>query len=525
MIVCFFYLFSVHLGCSAAVLALKYGHIECANQITHRDGDEFFVIPRPLSIYETPPTTDDNQTTTTSTTSPSKRKTKHSMNQYSPTKTDLRPNTLSFGLLKIIFNESDPGYSTRLAGLCKQEKQCRSRQHSKHKKQEALQTSTTTNINKLDRAKSTIVDGTSNYSTEALVNERQLLNSSKERRGSLDSSNQLNPSNRTSPRMKLLMQHHMLNQANSKDNTNGSFIQNTTSKTQLSIEDFSPNKSKDQQEKTSIPVLYRQSSHSSVNHWENDAFVTTIQKLPRPKTAIARNQRYTNPPPSRLSSARIKPINTSPFDTRKKAVAIDHMGSPSNIPRPPVPSINSSKASESSHSTHPISSLAQRSIPRVNDISSSIREVKGTASRFNKPEQLFGLRPEELFAFEDYQPKILDPRTLTIPDENTRFKRTHFQRQQHIWQQDVDKIIELYNIHHSSSYRKSVVPPAPSQPTPPTDSLMESSQTGRSQRSSSNKPSTANAKSSSNSKKETFAVVNVPRRNSVTRSSMKLTNT
>ncbi|CAF5005624.1 unnamed protein product, partial [Rotaria socialis] len=30
-------------GCSAAVLALKYGHIECANQITHRDWDEFFV--------------------------------------------------------------------------------------------------------------------------------------------------------------------------------------------------------------------------------------------------------------------------------------------------------------------------------------------------------------------------------------------------------------------------------------------------------------------------------------------------
>ncbi|CAF5173476.1 unnamed protein product, partial [Rotaria magnacalcarata] len=30
-------------GCSAAALALKYGHIECANQITHRDWDEFFV--------------------------------------------------------------------------------------------------------------------------------------------------------------------------------------------------------------------------------------------------------------------------------------------------------------------------------------------------------------------------------------------------------------------------------------------------------------------------------------------------
>ena len=519
---------SVHLGCSAAVLALKYGHIECANQITHRDGDEFFVIPRPLSIYETPPTTDDNQTATTSTTSPLKRKTKHSMNQYSPIKTDLRPNTLSFGLLKIIFNDSDTGYSTRLAGLCKQEKQCRSRQHSKHKKQEALQTSTTTNIKKLDRTKSTIVDGTSNYSTEALVNERQLLNSSKERRGSLASSNQLNPTNRTSPRMKLLMQQHLLNQANSKDNTNGSFIQNTTSKTQLSIEDFSPiksNLSKDQQEKNSIPVLFRQSSHSSLNHWGNDASATTIQKLSRPKTAIARNQRYMNPPPSRLSSARIKPINASPFDTRKKAVAIDHMGSPSNIPRPPFPSMNGSKASESSHSTRPISSLTHRSIPRMNDSTSSIREVKGTATRFNKPEQLFGLRPEELFASEEYQPKILDPRTSTKPDENTRSKRTHFQRQQHIWQQDVDKIIELYNIHHSGSYRKSAVPPAPAQPTPPTDSLMESSQTGRTQRSSSNKPSTANAKSSSNSKQATFAVVNIPRRNSLTRSSMKLTNT
>jgi hypothetical protein len=102
-------------GCSAAVLALRYGHIECANQITHRDCDEFFVIPRPLSIYETPPSTDVNHTTTTWI---SKKK-KKTISHNSPTvKNDVRPSAFSFGLLKIIFNDNDSSYSTRLAGIC-----------------------------------------------------------------------------------------------------------------------------------------------------------------------------------------------------------------------------------------------------------------------------------------------------------------------------------------------------------------------------------------------------------------------
>lgn len=504
------------LGCSAAVLALKYGHIECANQITHRDADEFFVIPRPLSIYETPPTTDDNQTTTTTITTmiiPSKRKIKHPTNHHSPTKNETRPNTLSFGLLKIIFNDSDTGYSTRLAGLCKQEKQSRHRQHSKVKKHEALQTSTTT-INKLDRAKSTIIDGTSNYSTEALVNETQLSHLTKERRASLDSSDQLNPSNRTSPRAKLLMQQHLFNQSNSKENANSSFIQNTTSKTQLSIEEFHSNRPN--HPKVNTRRLNRNSSNSSLNHSENDTSITTVRKLARPKTAIGRNHGYINPPPSRLSSPRIKPINPPSSDTRKRTMMND---------RPLISSTNGSKSSEYSHSTRPISAVASRSIPRANDASCSIREAKGTASRFNKPEELFGLRPEELFASDQYQPKILDTRTSTRPSENTRSKRTQFQKQQHIWQQDVDKIIELYNIHHSANYRKSAIPPPVTQPVVPADPLNESSHSGRVRRSSITKPSTSSSKSTSNSKQTTYAVVNIPRQNSVTRSTIKLTNT
>ena len=491
--------FSHHLGCSAAVLALKYGHIECANQITHRDWDEFFVIPRPLSIYETPPTTDDNQTNTTTTASRKKRKSFG--NHLSPTRAETRPATLSFGLLKIIFNEGDTGYSTRLAGLCKQEKQTRHRQHSKTKKHEAPQTLTTT-IKKLDRTKSTIVNGTENYSTEALVNETQLSNLTKERRTSVDSNGNGNPSDRTSPRVKLLMQQHPFNQSNSTENDH-SFIQPAMSKSQLSIDDLNRTKSK-----MATSTIYRQTSNSTLNQSENDI---STHKLQRPKTAMVRNHKYVNPPPSRLNSPKTKPTN---------------IPSASHISRQPLSSTIASESTDYSRTGHAVraaSAVVRRTVPRSNDSAGSIREAKGTASRFNKPEELFGLRPEELFASEQHQPKILDPRST---NENSRFKRNQLHKQSsHFWQQDVDKIIELYNIHHTSSYRKSAVPPTVTQPVIQIETLTESSQGGRFRRGSISKTSTTNPnKPAANSKQSTFAVLNLPRRNSFSRPPVKLTN-
>ena len=148
---------------------------------------------------------------------------------------------------------------------------------------------------------------------------------------------------------------------------------------------------------------------------------------------------------------------------------------------------------------------------------SSIREAKGTASRYNKPEELFGVRPEELFAPEQRQPKILDQRSAG----NTRLKRP-----QHIWQQDVDHIIELYNIHHSANYRKSAVPPQSSiQVVTHSDTLTDAVPGGRARRMSISKNSSTNLKLPVNSKQPTFATLNIPRRNSISRPSTKLTNT
>jgi hypothetical protein len=525
---------SNHLGCSAAVLALKYGHIECANQITHRDWDEFFVVPRPLSIYETPSTTDDNQTTSTKSATISKKKSKISPNNFSQIKTEPRRSTLSFGLLKIIFNDSDIGYSTRLAGLCKKDKQIRHHQHLKHKKQEAPQISTMT-INKFDRTKSTIVNGThSCSSTEALVNETQLSNITKQCQTNVDNNGNLNNSNRTSPRVQLLMQQHLTNKSNSKENNNNnnnsSFIQKTTSKTQLSIDDinktrtssFKNDHNEEIKSKTSTPSIYRQTSNSTINHSEKN------MPIQRPKTSVIRNQTITDPSPSRLRSAKIKPTHIPSGSTKNKPLLINRIESSSNLPKQPQSIVGSvsSTYSQAIYAGRSISAVMNHSIPRSNNSSCSIHEAKGTATRYNKPEELFGFRPEELFAPpEQHQPKILDPRLTKKPNENTRLKRNQFQKEQHIWQQDVDQIIELYNIHYSPNYRKSAIQRS-TQGVTQTDTINDLPQGGRARRMSITKTSSTNLKQPpTNPKQSTFALLNIPRRNSITRPSIKLTST
>ena len=147
----------------------------------------------------------------------------------------------------------------------------------------------------------------------------------------------------------------------------------------------------------------------------------------------------------------------------------------------------------------------------------------------DKPEELFGLRPEEIFGAEEHQPKILDQRSLSKTSENKRLKRNQLQKQQHIWRQDVDKIIELYNIHHSTNYRTSAIPPPQSSITQTivqTDTITDLPPGGRVRRGSISKNSATPIKPSvTNSKQSTFASLNIPRRNSITRQTIKLTNT
>lgn len=150
-------------GCSAAVLALKYGHIECANQITHRDSDEFFVIPRPLSIYESSKLPEEK---------PTRKKRSKTNFDSKEVKREISPSALSFGLLKIIFDESDSAYSTRLAGMCDK----KSSQKVRHRMKKVS-------------------------STDALVNEISRANEPKSPSESFSQR-----SGRTSPRLEMILQ-------------------------------------------------------------------------------------------------------------------------------------------------------------------------------------------------------------------------------------------------------------------------------------------------------------------------------
>jgi hypothetical protein len=269
-----------------------------------------------------------------------------------------------------------------------------------------------------------------------------------------------------SPRIQLHTQQQRL--SNSKDN-NSSFIQ----KTQIS------NDHEESKGKIPRPSI----SHSTLNQSETN-------KFSRPKTTAI-------PTSSQLSPSKIK--------IKKN----DRIDSSTNIPQAIYP-------------TRQGTGIIQHSTTKSTDLSYPIREAKGPTSRYNKPEELFGLRPEELFGLEEHQPKILDPRSTTKMDENQRLKRNQLQKQ-YMWQQDVDKIMELYNIHHSVNYRKSVAPPLSStQCVIPTDTITDLIQVSRPRRMSITKNSSTNSKLP---KQSTLTSLNMSRRNSISRPSIKLTNT
>ncbi|CAF1999283.1 unnamed protein product [Rotaria magnacalcarata] len=504
-------------GCSAAALALKYGHIECANQITHRDWDEFFVVPRPLSIYESPSCPAGNQPIVSQT----KKK------SASSKKSDTRPTSLSFGLLKIIFNDSDTSYSHRLAGLCKQAKQHRHHQHSKHNKYEAPQTSTTMTINKLDRTKSTLVNGTQYSSTEAVVNETQ---STKEHQRNFDANGNHNGSNRSSPRTQLLIQQNHLNKSNSSDQ-NACFIQKTTSKTQLSIDDLNSTKFNNEgtKSKTNKSATYTQTSHSTFNRSENtDSRIKS--RFLNSTTSMLNNQALIHSSTFQASSSKIKATTVLSTPLKTKLSSNDHLDSVTNHPKHPFSFVgsDSSTYSQTMYAGRSVSAIVQQSNAKSNDSSCSIHEAKGRTCRYNKPEELFGLRPEELFAPEQHQPKIIDQNSSINTNETARLKRNQLQKQQYMWQNDVDKIIDLYNVHHCANYRKPATHPPPAVPATQTvaqsETNGESTTNGRPRRASITKYNAANLKPSNYSKQSLNASSNMPRRNSINRPSIKLTN-
>jgi hypothetical protein len=470
-------------GCSAAVLALRYGHIECANQITHRDCDEFFVIPRPLSIYETPPSTDVNHTTTWI----SKKK-KKTISHNSPTvKNDVRPSAFSFGLLKIIFNDNDSSYSTRLAGICNENKPNNHRQRNRNKKQ----------------TKPTKPQTSHYCSTEALVNELQTSTIDEDHHINYEYSDDINNTDRASPRIELLMQRH-------------------TSNEQIL---FSNDETKN---KTSLPTTYRQASDSSLNQIEQTVSLLyesprAQNKLQRPKTAvIPRNLTSVNAVgvPSRLSTPKT-PAVTSYKKIKKKPLLINRPNSASFIPKQHHANLTSeaSTYSQTLYAGRPLSAVLQNHqrhppVQRTVDSSCSIREAKGATSRFNKPEELFGLKPAELFGLTEHQPKLMNHRQLN--------HKTHSQQQQPVWRQEVDHLVDLYNIHHSSNYRPTAVPPPPSQLPGPAETTTDVLHNGRPRGMSISKNA---SRLPTNPKQSTFATLNIPRRNSFSRhSAIKLTN-
>jgi hypothetical protein len=500
-----------HLGCSAAVLALRYGHIECANQITHRDCDEFFVIPRPLSIYETPPSSNPSAVQTTT---KSRKKNK----DPSPSKADLPPSALSFGLLKIIFNESDSSYSTRLAAVCKKEK---SGTHRRRKKTDLVHGLTT-----LDSAKSTVTDEIHYCSTEALVNELQRQAADEVHRASPENSSAIPNSGRTSPRLQLLMHQYSIDKTSMI--TDESLLINSSKKMSKGADE-----NHDVKSKLSFATVQKQMSNSTLNHFEenlahlHDSPRSKQAKQVRVRTAIVRPPTSTNAVgvPSRLSSVK-SPSSTSQPTRKKKSLLVQRASSasttskqqPSNIP------VEISTYSQTLYAGRPLSAAVLHHplpVAQASDSSCSIREARGPTRRYNNPEEVFGLKPEQLFGSqEQHVPRLMSQRQTR---GETRSKRSQRPRQAFAWQDDVDKLVDLYNIHHSSTYRTTVVPPLSSTHVEPTDIVPDLIQITRSRKAAASRNSSSSGRTP---KLSTLASLQIPRRNSITqRQSIKVAHT
>lgn len=382
-------------------------------------------------------------------------------------------------------------------------------------------------MNEFDKIESTLPSSTHYCSTEALVNELQTIpvtiEAIPERKITFEEGEDVNSTARTSPRVQLLIQQHLSNKKNVPSKMSSSTEDNLASNSETKSKTFD-----------------RQPSNSTLNCAEPSfsMFQGTTQtqnKLQRPKTAtITRNQTSVNAvgAPSRLSSAKMAPT-PSPKKTRKKSATINRPKSASVVVKSqqqqqqaPTLISDASSYSQTLYAGRPLSAALQNHqrhppLQRTIDSSCSIREAKGPTSRYNKPEELFGIKPEDLFGLQNYQPKIIDNHKS---NDHARLKRYNMHRQQHVWQEDVHKLVDLFNIHHSSNYRPSAKPPPPV--VVEEDTITDLTPTVRFRRLSISKNPLNNSRSSLNPKHSTFAALNIPRRNSIShRTAIKVANT
>ncbi|CAF0982734.1 unnamed protein product [Didymodactylos carnosus] len=538
-------------GCSAAVLALKYGHIDCANTITHRDSDEFFVVPRPLSIFELPVQNDKKDS-----------KTINSSKQRR--KSNIHPTTLSFGLLKIIFNDFDTNYSTRLHDMVEENRLAdNNRQKKKLIKNQLRHDSNTITLDSKGytteflRLKTSSCKSINEHaSTEALVNQERKTNSCED-----DQQPQQSNGERLSPRLQLMLQQHphlgrksninedetissaismILQDKNEPLNNSKTNNRPKTAKIDVLVTKVELQKqpsakkvetSSDNYLSELIPAGTAISSFQTINsgkmlgnkHNNSQASVNTFKPFSTTETtdfaelqpssnsfvttsmkSMFSEQRSQKPSsivqiknldqPSRLNSAKPLPISIQEKHTMRIPSSLKRR-SPSNYDKSKSPTSNNiilqmAQQDRTHKYTERVRSaplVAHKQIPFHNNLSSdktysqmlyagrpisavlhtsatrtptpldncTIREAKPN-TLYNNPEELFGLNPKDLFGTH-IQPVIVSKTTPKDSDsERNRMKR-NFHKQQHLWKQDIDKIIDLYNIHHSSTYRPTVL--------------------------------------------------------------------
>ncbi|CAF0771472.1 unnamed protein product [Didymodactylos carnosus] len=537
-------------GCSAAVLALKYGHIDCANTITHRDADEFFVVPCSPSIFELSQQNDKKE---------SKKMSTSKFRQKST-----QPATLSFGLLKIIFNDSDTNYSTRLHDMVEENRLAKNDRHSKKLTKTRLH-HVTNGINLNDkgyaaefiRLKSASHKSINEYaSTEALVNQEQKIKLYDE-----DQQQKTN-GERLSPRLQLMLQQHPNLQKNSKTNEKESeTISNaintiihddnnlfdilktnnrpSTAKidvlmkklelqkqSSLSKQTLSDNYSSDPDHSGTITKSLNSTQttdRGKISEKQNDNFQASVSTYKPYSTTETTDIGEFHPSsisfgttsmksefsaqvvlkpsstvrikkldqPSRLSSGKPPLVPTQEEHSKRTFSSLkqhipnrDKLVTPKNI-LSPTPQKNqttkhiervrsaplvthkqmpfSNKAlSDESYSQmiyagRPISAILHTNTTRASTPpdSCTIREAN-SSTLYNNPEELFGLNAKDLFGTH-VEPIIVSKTTPKDSNsEKNRTKRNLFHKQHHLWQQDVDQIIDLYNIHRSSTYRTTV---------------------------------------------------------------------
>ena len=164
-------------------------------------------------------------------------------------------------------------------------------------------------------------------------------------------------------------------------------------------------------------------------------------------------------------------------------------------------------------------------ISRPKDEPLSIQESKHSASRYNQPELLFGLRPEQLFSDENHQPKILEPHSSTQQNDSQHRKHPINPRKAHLWQDDLNQLIGLYGIHHSRNYRKAAATPHQLPTVHRAVHQEPQNEPPRNRRVSVTKSSiTNNLKGLSSSKHSALASLHLPQRHSIQRSTLKLSN-